>query len=133
MTESTNTSWATNLFAVTIFAEDLAAMREFYERVFELPCVFGGDTSAIYKFGDTMINILQIDNASELIEPASVAGPDAGARSMFTVNVTNVDAVHARLVAKGVEFLNGPIDRPWGPRTVAIADPAGHMWEIAQH
>lgn len=133
MTKSANTRWANNLFAVTIFAEDLAAMRAFYERVFELPCVFGGDTSAVYRFGETMINILQIENAPELIEPAPVAGPDAGARSMFTVNVADVDAVYARLLEKGVAFLNGPVDRPWGSRTIAFADPAGHMWEIAQH
>ena len=124
-------SWATNLFAVTIFAEDLDAMVEFYDRVFELPQVFAGETSAVYKFGQTMINIIKIEGAAELIEPAPVAGPDSGARSMFTVTVADVDALHASLVAKGVEFLNGPMDRPWGPRTATFADPAGHMWEIA--
>ena len=130
MSES-GASWATNLFAVTIFAEDLDAMVEFYDRVFELPQVFAGETSAVYKFGQTMINIIKIEGAAELIEPAPVAGPDSGARSMFTVTVADVDALHASLVAKGVEFLNGPMDRPWGPRTATFADPAGHMWEIA--
>ena len=130
MTESSR-SWATNLFAVTIFAEDLAAMGEFYDRVFELPRVFEGETSIVYKFDQTMINIIDISGAPELIEPAPVAGPGSGARSMFTVRVDDVDALYASLVAKGVEFLNGPIDRPWGPRTAAFADPAGHMWEIA--
>lgn len=123
--------WATNLFAVTIFAEDLDAMVEFYDRVFELPQVFAGETSAVYKFGGTMINIIKIEGAPELIEPAAVAGADSGARNLFTVTVDDVDALYAQLVAKGVSFLNGPMDRPWGPRTAAFADPAGHMWEIA--
>lgn len=130
MTESSR-SWATNLFAVTIFAEDLAAMGEFYDRVFELPRVFEGDTSIVYKFDQTMINIIDISGAPELIEPAPVAGSGSGARSMFTVQVDDVDALYASLAAKGVEFLHGPMDRPWGPRTAAFADPAGHMWEIA--
>lgn len=130
MTESSR-SWATNLFAVTIFAEDLAAMGEFYDRVFELPRVFEGETSIVYKFDQTMINIINIEGGPELIEPAPVAGPGNGARSMFTVRVDDVDALYASLVARGVEFLNGPMDRPWGPRTAAFADPAGHMWEIA--
>lgn len=129
MTESG--SWVTNLFAVTIFSEDLAAMGEFYDRVFELPRVFEGDTSIVYKFDQTMINIIDIAGAPELIEPAAVAGPNSGARSMFTVHVEDVDALYEKLVAKGVVFLNGPMDRPWGPRTAAFADPAGHMWEIA--
>lgn len=106
-------------------------MGEFYDRVFELPGVFEGDTSIVYKFGDTMINIIDIASAPVLIEPVPVAGPGSGARSMFTVRVDDVDALYEKLVAKGVEFLNGPIDRPWGPRTATFADPAGHMWEIA--
>jgi uncharacterized glyoxalase superfamily protein PhnB len=28
--------------------------------------------------------------------------------------------------------VNGPVDRPWGRRTAAFADPAGHAWEVAQ-
>jgi uncharacterized glyoxalase superfamily protein PhnB len=36
------------------------------------------------------------------------------------------------LRGRGVEFLNGPQDRPWGQRTAAFADPDGHVWEIAQ-
>ena len=32
---------------------------------------------------------------------------------------------------KGVQLLNGPIDREWGKRTAAFADPDGHVWEIA--
>jgi catechol 2,3-dioxygenase-like lactoylglutathione lyase family enzyme len=31
-----------------------------------------------------------------------------------------------------VELLNGPIDREWGVRTAAFADPDGHVWEVAQ-
>ena len=27
---------------------------------------------------------------------------------------------------------NGPIDRVWGMRTAAFADPDGHVWEVAQ-
>ena len=124
-------SWANNLFAVTIFSEDLAAMGDFYDRVFELPRVFEGETSIVYKFDQTMINIIDIAGAPELIDPAPVAGPGTGARSMFTIQVDDVDALYEKLVAKGVTFLNGPMDRPWGPRTAAFADPAGHMWEIA--
>ena len=35
------------------------------------------------------------------------------------------------LAERGVALLNGPVDRPWGIRTAAFADPAGHVWEIA--
>ena len=37
----------------------------------------------------------------------------------------------AELARRGVELINGPMDRPWGVRTACFADPAGHIWEIA--
>ena len=130
---ATTSSWATNLFAVTIFAEDLTAMREFYDRAFGLPLEYEDENSAIYRFGETMINILHAAEASTLIEPAKVDGPNGSARSMFTINVQDVDAICEQLIRNGVKILNGPVDRPWGPRTAAFADPAGHVWEIASH
>jgi len=124
-------SWARSIFAVTLFAEPLEPMMAFYGRVFDLPCVFEGETSAVFAFGETLINIIDIAGAPELIEPAPVAEPASGARCMFTIQVDDVDALYAQLVDKGVTFLNGPVDRPWGPRTATFSDPAGHMWEIA--
>ncbi len=38
----------------------------------------------------------------------------------------------AELDRRGVALLNGPVDRPWGVRTAAFADPSGHVWEIAR-
>ena len=49
----------------------------------------------------------------------------------LTVQVDDVDATCAALAERGVRLLNGPMDRPWGIRTAAFADPAGHVWEIA--
>jgi catechol 2,3-dioxygenase-like lactoylglutathione lyase family enzyme len=67
-----------------------------------------------------------------LIAPATVAPPDAGARFQFTITVDDVDAMCAELTRRGVELINGPIDRPWGIRTACFRDPAGHVWEIAK-
>jgi uncharacterized glyoxalase superfamily protein PhnB len=48
------------------------------------------------------------------------------------VPVEDVDAAARGLAERGVTLLNGPVDRPWGVRTAAFADPAGHVWELAQ-
>jgi uncharacterized glyoxalase superfamily protein PhnB len=61
-----------------------------------------------------------------------VADREAGARAVFTLEVEDVDAMCTNLVARGVELLNGPVDRPWGPRTASFMDPGGHIWEIAK-
>ena len=126
------TTWATNISAITLFVDDLAASMRFYHEVFELPVHFEDDVSAVFSFGGTLVNLLQSGEAPGLITPAAVADADAGARAMLTVTVDDVDAICDRLRERGVALLNGPIDRPWGVRTAAFADPAGHVWEIAR-
>ncbi len=124
-------SWPKGIFAVTLFVEDLDAAKRFYGEVFGLPVVFEDDNSAVFDFGNTIINLLKATEATGLIEPAAVAPIDAGARAQFTIQVEDVDAMCAELAKRGVELLNGPIDRPWGIRTASFRDPGGHIWEIA--
>ena len=52
-------------------------------------------------------------------------------RFQLTIWVQDTDAVCEQLAARGVELLNGPMDREWGMRTAAFTDPDGHVWEVA--
>jgi lactoylglutathione lyase len=124
-------AWPPGIGAITLFVEDLAACRQFYREVFGLPVHFEGDASAVFKFGDTLVNLLKVTAADELITPAKVAGQDTGARTQFSLEVADVDAVCEELRRRGVQLLNGPRDRPWGIRTASFQDPGGHIWEIA--
>lgn len=125
-------SWPSGIGAVTLFVEDLAAAKQFYREVFGLPVTFEDEDSTVFDFGNTIINLLKTTAAPELIKPAAVASPDAGSRFQFTIEVDDVDAMCAELAPRGVELLNGPMDRPWGVRTASFRDPGGHIWEIAQ-
>ncbi len=120
------------LDVITIFTEDLAATRAFYEDVLGLEVVYAEEASAVVRLENLMINILRVDRADTLVQPRPVAGPDAGARLLFTFEVADANAVHEELKQHGVTILNGPTDRPWGRRTVAFADPAGNVLEVAQ-
>jgi catechol 2,3-dioxygenase-like lactoylglutathione lyase family enzyme len=124
-------SWPKGIGAITLFVEDLEAAKRFYGEAFGLPIVFEDDNSAVFNFGNTIINLLKTSAARELIEPAAVASREAGARVQFTIEVDDVDAMCAELVTRGVQLLNGPMDRPWGIRTASFTDPGGHIWEIA--
>jgi catechol 2,3-dioxygenase-like lactoylglutathione lyase family enzyme len=99
--------------------------------VFGFPVHFEDANSAVFNFGNTLINLLHDGSAGDLISPAPVGSPEAGARLQFTIGVDDVDAMCAELAARGVELLNGPMDRPWGIRTASFRDPGGHIWEIA--
>ena len=118
--------------AITLFTEDLERAKAFYQETFGLPVVFEDEDSAVFNFDDTLINLLKVSAAPELIAPGTVAGPRAGSRFQLTIGVDDVDAVCAELARRGVQLLNGPMDRPWGIRTASFTDPAGHIWEIAQ-
>ena len=120
------------LQTVTLFVEDLDAAKAFYVDVFGLAVFFEDEDSAVFQFGGTLVNLLSTEAAHELIEPAPVGGPDAGARFQLTIEVDDVDAACAELAERGVELLNGPMDRPWGVRTACFRDPGGHIWEIAK-
>ena len=130
--EAEESPWAKEIFAITLFVEDLVAAKLFYRDVFGLPVVFEDRNSAVFKIGNTLINLLATTAAKELIEPARVAGREAGSRLVFTIHVEDVDAMCAELTARGVKLLNGPMNRPWGVRTASFSDPGGHIWEIAK-
>lgn len=115
-----------------MFVEDVNAAKRFYGEVFGLPVLFEDGDSAVFDFGNTLVNLLQDAAAVELIEPAAAADRGAGARAQLTIEVDDVDAICTELAARGVELLNGPLDRPWGIRTAAFRDPGGHVWEVAQ-
>jgi catechol 2,3-dioxygenase-like lactoylglutathione lyase family enzyme len=133
MDQNTGTdAWPQSIYAITLFVEDLAAARSFYQAAFGLPVIYEDTNSAVFKFGGTLINLLKISQADELIAPAKVASSEAGSRFVFTIPVDDVDAVCAELSARGVKLLNGPMNRPWGIRTASFQDPAGHIWEIAR-
>ena len=123
--------WPSAIVAITLFVEDMDEAKRFYQDVFQLPVSFEDDDSTVFTFGQTQVNLLTVSEAPELVGPATVATPEAGVRFQFTLEVDDVDAKVVELRSRGVELLNGPIDRPWGIRTASFRDPGGHIWEIA--
>jgi catechol 2,3-dioxygenase-like lactoylglutathione lyase family enzyme len=121
-----------NVGAITLFVDDLPRSKAFYEDTFGLAAIYEDENSTVFDFGNTLINLLVIPAARELIEPRSVAGPDAGSCFQLSIWVADADAVCGELISRGVTLLSGPIDRPWGKRTASFTDPDGNIWEIAQ-
>jgi catechol 2,3-dioxygenase-like lactoylglutathione lyase family enzyme len=56
-------TWPGPITAITLFVEDLAATKQFYLDVFALPVVYEDDNSAVFKFGEILINLLKVDRA----------------------------------------------------------------------
>lgn len=118
--------------AITLFVEDVPRAKEWYQRAFGLSLAYEDESSAVIKFDNTLVNLLQRSEGHALIGPAPVAAADAGSAFQFTIWVADVDAACAELSTRGIELVNGPMDRAWGQRTACFADPDGHLWEVAQ-
>jgi catechol 2,3-dioxygenase-like lactoylglutathione lyase family enzyme len=118
--------------AITLFVEDPRRSQSFYEEVFDLPVIWQDEDSAVFQFENTIVNLLKIPAARDLIEPGAVADREAGSRFQLTIWVEDADAVSAELATRGVKLLNGPLNREWGVRTASFTDPDGHIWEIAE-
>ena len=130
--DGTAEAWPGAIGAITLFVEDLNAAKRFYADVFGLPVFFEDESSAVFRFGETLVNLLHAREAPELVAPATVAPAATGVRFQLTIGVADVDATVAELKRRGVELLNGPVDRPWGIRTASFRDPGGHVWEVAR-
>jgi catechol 2,3-dioxygenase-like lactoylglutathione lyase family enzyme len=122
----------TSLGAITLFVDDVPRAKGFYQGAFDLEPIHEDDDSAAFKFENTIVNLLSRPAAHELVEPATVAASGAGSSFQLTIWVDDTDALIEELRSRGIEPLNGPIDREWGVRTATFSDPDGHVWEIAQ-
>ena len=65
----------------------------------------------------------------------TLMGPDASAAVQpdISVEVTDVDAVHAALVAAGAEIVRTLRDEEWGVRRFFVRDPNGKIVNILSH
>lgn len=125
-------AWLNNLDVVTLFVNDVATSKKFYEDAFGLTAIFENENSVVFNLDNARINLLQRASAPGLIAPAHLASPDAGVSAQYTIHVDSVDEACAELARRGVTLVNGPIDRPWGTRTASFADPDGYLWEVEE-
>jgi len=118
--------------AITLFVEDPQRSKSFYQDVFDVSVIYEDEDAAAFSFENTIVNLLSLPAARELIYPGAVANREAGSRFQLTIWVDDADAVCKELTTHGVELLNGPLNREWGMRTASFTDPDGHIWEIAE-
>jgi lactoylglutathione lyase len=119
--------------AVVLFVADLERARAFYRDTLGMTMEFEDQASAGFRLENTLLLLLTIAGAQDLLSQSAVAAQrPTGSSSQLVAFVEDVDAIYADLVAQGVEFVRMPIDREWGLRTAHFKDPDGNIWEIAQ-
>src|SRR5450759_2963842 len=103
---------------VVLVVADLDRAKAFYRDTLGLRIKFEDQVSAGFDFDTTLLLLLSVVGAQDLLSSEAVAiqHPTA-ASSQLVAFVEDVDAIYADLIAEGVEFVRKPIDRAWGLRT----------------
>ena len=111
----------TGISAVTLATHDMARAVGFY-RLLGFEMLYGGEDSGFTSFraGDGFLNLIA--------EPAERRWSWWGRVIFYD---SDVDALHARLVAAGYRTDTAPRDAEWGERFFHVTDPDGHELSFA--
>jgi lactoylglutathione lyase len=115
---------------VIVFVGDLERSVAFYRDVLGLPFRLYGDGYAEFATDGARFGLYDRNRLGELTGQDATAPGRPGGEVVFLVE--DVDAEAARLAAAGARILRGPVDRPWGHRTLHLEDPDGFVVELAE-
>ncbi len=115
---------------VILFVADLERSVAFYRDVLGLPFKLQGDGYVEFATEGSRFGLYDRNRLRELTGQGPEAPGAPGGEVVFLVG--DVDAQAERLRAAGATVLNGPVDRPWGHRTLHLEDPDGFVVELAE-
>ena len=112
-----------------LFVADLDRSVAFYRDVLGVPFKLQGDGYVEFATQGAKLGLYDRNRLAELTGQGTGRPVEPGGEVVFLVE--DVDAEAERLQAAGATILKGPVDRPWGHRTLHVEDPDGFVVELA--
>jgi catechol 2,3-dioxygenase-like lactoylglutathione lyase family enzyme len=110
-----------------LLTDDLDAKREFYAG-------FLGFDVAMDEPGFVMFASPSNRTAQITVADRNTPALDRGvSQAQISVEVADVDALHAEAVRRGLEIVYPLTNEPWGIRRFFVRDPDGSVINVAQH
>lgn len=119
---------------ITLGVRDVAASTSFYEPLgFEKSS--GSEASITFLYAGAVVLALYGREAlaDDAGVPADGSGFDGVTLAMNLGSPAEVDEAFARWVAGGAAAIKSPQPAQWGGYSSYVADPDGHLWEIAHN
>ncbi len=110
------------LVELAYFTQDVAAMRDFYQKLFGTTPVAESTDMAIFLHNEVKLFIHKT---------YPIEGNDLPPENHSAYEVANVDETCQRLARQGLFIEIAPADYYWG-RSAYLRDPDGHLIEINQ-
>ena len=120
---------------VRLLVKDYRKCFNFYTEKLGFEAVFDvGECYASFKVSDSIegLALFTSDYFAPIVGNADKTQPtDCREKSLVSFEVNNVDETYKDLLAKGVSFVNIPINMPsWGMRVVHLRDPEENLIEF---
>jgi len=114
-------------FRCAYFARDYEATCAFYGEGLGLETLESWDRGpdnrgTLFRAAAGVIEIMALPGTPE---PGAAWDYRAPRGVTLVIEVGDVDAWHRRAVERELEIAEGPVDRPWGHRSVIVRDPGG--------
>jgi len=120
---------------VTLGVADVARSTSFYEALGFHKSSASEDSIAFFRAGGVVLALFGHDALAEDAVVASSPVGELGFRGVtIAMNLrseSEVEAEYARWVSLGARPVKAPIRAEWGGHSSYVADPDGHLWEIA--
>ena len=118
---------------ITLGVKDLKRSTSFYETIFAwTPLATSNSDITFFQLNGILLSLYPRE---KLAEDAAIPAEGQGFRGMTmaynTRSEEEVDAIVSDLKEKGVRIVKEPQKVFWGGYSSYIADPDGHLWEIA--
>lgn len=115
-----------------LYVADLERSIRFYRDVIGLPFRFSNESYAEFATEGAKFSLFARSDLPRLIGREVPADEVPWPQGEVVFFVDDVDAEYERLVGLGVTVLASPTDRPWGERTLHVADPDGNVVELTR-
>ena len=119
---------------ITLGVADLGASSSFYEALGFHRSSASQDTISFFRAGSLVLAIFGRD---ALAHDAGVSAHGTGFRGVtIAMNLSSdyeVDREYARWLAAGASAVKAPVKVFWGGYSSYVADPDGHLWELAHN
>jgi len=122
-----------HLSLVTLGVADVGRSTAFYEALgWRRSSASDADDITFFQLGSVVLAVYGASHlADDAVQPAPIAGFRGVTLAINLVSPAEVDRVFAEWVAAGAVPVKQPVEVSWGGYSSYVADPDGHLWEIA--